>query len=221
MNPTPVHVLSAVEAARRIYNTTSPTAEQVGRVVQKIEQGRLARSAKGGPTTTAESVAEYLTRKETAQARQHRGQAGLSGKLPPPASLSHLYDPLQPLYKGLLRDYFLAVVLRRKIGHRSKAFHSSVIATQCLLLVGLVGLIWFATDRAVKGRFVPPEERAVKAWLDQHFEKVQLQSVELTSREPMRVRARYSYFVNDRKINSEQQFALEGGQVTRIVGGED
>ena len=176
------------------------------------EAGRLARSARGGPTTTAESVAEYLARKESAHSRQHRTVAGQ----PQPSPTSrHAYDPLPPLYKGLLRDYFLAVVLRRKMSHRSDAFHRSVFVTQCFLLAGIVALFWLAGDRAVRSRLIPPERQTVQSWLDARYEKVDLKSVEVLSREPLRVHARYIYYVNGRKIESQQEFTLDG---KRVVG---
>jgi hypothetical protein len=217
MQTTQVHVLSAVEAARRIYNTPSPTAEQVGRVVQKIADGRLKRSPRGGPTTTAESVAEYLARKETAHANQHRGSGGLPGRQLPPAALAHVYDPLQPLVKGLLRDYFLAVVLRRKVNNRSGLFHGAVIATQAMLLVLMIASIWFVTDRAVRSQNASPEKRAVQAWLVQKYENADLKSIEVISRQPLRVKARFNYYVNGRKIESLQFLTLDGDRVIGIA----
>lgn len=211
MSTTQLHALSAVEAARRVYNTPSPTAEQVGRIVQKIEAGTLARGPRGGISTTAEAVANYMARKEAAQSRIHRGVDGHKEVV----KFQRADDPLPTLYKGLLKDYFLAVVLRRKVSNRSGLFHGTVIATQCLLLVGMVALIWLATDLAIQGGLPSTEERAVQTWLDERYQRVEVQSVKVISRAPLRVFARYSYFTNSRRIESQRYFTLEGERVVQ------
>jgi hypothetical protein len=158
-----------------------------------------------------------LARKETAHSRQQRGTSGRPEPLP---AARQAYESLQPLYKDLLRDYFLAVVLRRKVTHRSVSFHRTVYGTQCVMLASIVVLFWIVGDRAVRSRLVRPEQQTVQAWLDGRYENVKLKGVEILSREPTCVRARFHYYVNGRKIESQQLLTLDGDRVVSLGGDE-
>src|SRR5688572_26359562 len=100
MIPTQERVLTAREAARVIYQTDDPTADQINKVRASIARGHLPASSKGHWTTTQEALAEYLAR--TTAARHYR-----------PAGAQRATGELRGYYRRLLKDYFLAVTLRR------------------------------------------------------------------------------------------------------------
>lgn len=206
----PDKVITAVDAARRIYNTTAPSAEQVGRVVQKLAAGSLKRSDNGGPTTTIASVAEYLARREEArsqapgrrnandlQAAAHRGVAG-------------------NVYRGLLKDYFLAVVLRRRAAHRSGGFQQAVLATQFLLLIVCSCLLYVGATRAWQFGHLPPDHAAIHSWLKTKFDESRVKTIRPDPHRPGAYRTQYSYQVNGRIIQSEASITVRGGQVTGV-----
>lgn len=211
MSDSPSRILSAVEAARRIYDTPQPSEEQVGRVVEKIRSGVLKRSERGGWTTTIGAVADYLARNETAKAATRHHQDHRHEPSPQPSS-----EPVSDLYQSLLKDYFLAVLLRRKASHRSTAFQQVVIASQLVILgLSLFTIVMFTTY-ALKKPLVPPQHRIVEAWLDQHFEDVDLQRVQAVDDAKNIFSADFSYRVNKRRIDSHLKFTLRGDLVVDV-----
>lgn len=217
MNEQHAHLLTAVQAARRIYQTSQPTAEQVGRVVQKIESGVLPRGPKGGATTTVEAVAEYLARRETARASAHvqqRGEQRLRRR-------RQVQVPIAHLYRELLADYFLAVLLRRRTKDRSSAFRWAVVATQVLLLVtALYAFVAVAAPR-FRQRIIPPHDLAAQSWLEGHYQDVEVKSVRVLSRSHATVvQAAFSYRVNNRRIHSTLMLTLDGNKVVSVDSGD-
>ena len=211
MTTTTSQVISAVEAARRIYNTRQPTAQQVGRVVERIESGALARSPRGGMTTTTDAVAVFMARRETARTGAHLREPGGDAAKPP--AIRHA-EAFTPFYRGVLKDYFLAVVLRRKVAHRSPIFHRLVMASQAILILGILGLMVSVTARTLQKRLLPAEQRAAQAWLQGKYadcEIVQLQTLPTAG-----VRARFRYKVNGRVIQSELHFNIRDGKVVGL-----
>jgi hypothetical protein len=208
------HVLNAVQAARRIYQTAQPTAEQVGRVVQKIESGVLPRGPKGGATTTVEAVAEYLARRETARASAH--MEGRSRK--PSSSPKRAQIAVRHLYRELLTDYFFAVLMRRRTKDRSYLFRWSVAGTQAILLA--LALYAFAAVAAARfrQRVIPPQELAAQTWLASHFADVEVKSIKIAS--PSTVEATFSYRVNNRRIHSSLLLTLKGSDVVNVDSGD-
>lgn len=209
-------VLNAVQAARRIYQTSQPTAEQVGRVVQKIESGVLPRGPKGGATTTVEAVAEYLARRETARASAHvqqRGQPRLHrGR--------QAQGPIAHLYRELLTDYFLAVLLRRRTKDRSATFRWAVVATQALLLTAaLYAFVAVAAPR-FRQRVIPPQQLAAQSWLEGHYQDVEVKSIRVLTKSPATVQAAFSYRVNNRRIHSSLMLTLDGNKVVNVDSGD-
>ncbi|MDX1947274.1 MAG: hypothetical protein SFU86_17870 [Pirellulaceae bacterium] len=202
--------ISAVEAARRIYNTPQPTTEQVGRTVEKIEAGTLPRGPRGGMTTTAEAFAEYMARREAARTGAHLRTPGAAGE---PVPVKHAAK-FNPFYRGVLKDYFLAVVLRRDMAHRSPVFQRLVLAGQAVLLVAIISLMITGAATAMRVRALPPEQQAVQTWLAGKYEGCEVTS--LRTQPDSRVLARFRYQVNGRVIQSELLLRVQAGQVLSI-----
>lgn len=210
-------VLNAIEAARRIYQTTHPSAAQVGKVVQKIEAGLLHRGPHGGATTTVEAVGEYLARRETSRATAHLEERS---RLKGSSATRLVQGPVVYLYRELLKDYFLAVLMRRRTSAHSSAFRWSVVGTQVLILVLAVFVLGTMTTRGLHRRVVPPEEKTVQAWLTQHFNDAEVKSIEILDDPPSTVRAAFSYRVNNRPIQSTLVVTLHGTQVVNVESGD-
>ena len=208
MNSSPSHIVTAVEAARRIYNTPSPTSEQVGRVVEKIHSGTLKRSPKGGPTTTVESIAEYMARREAG-----RGASGVR-------KATQTRGRLNGFYNELLSDYFFAILMRRRASHRTVAFHRSVMATQAALLVSLIVLMGTVSARTVRSLVLPSDHRAARAWLEEHYPNSEVREIKSLSNPPSSVLVKFRYQVNDRQIHSELTLTLSGSRVTGVNSGD-
>ena len=94
-SPTEEQVLGPVEAARLIFNTTEPTAEQIVKVRGEIKRGTLHRSQQGGLTTTTEAVAAYFASRAAADLVANQRVGG-----------GRVRDPQQRLGETHQRDAF-------------------------------------------------------------------------------------------------------------------
>lgn len=203
------HVLSVHDAACAIYGTEHPSEQQLSYVRQLLHSGVLQPSRRGRWTTTAESVAEYLTRESlrhaqrtpsadsvaedaaaegawrAAQRALHRG---------PQQRAPRMSAEARELYGQWLRDYFLAVVLRRKAVGRSEAFQRAVIVGQ----VVFVALVLSACLAAVRAALAPPPpgQEAVQRWLAEHTEAYRIETwfpAEPGTEGGLQVRVQYRY----------------------------
>jgi hypothetical protein len=204
--------ISVVEAARRIYNTAQPTLDQVGRTAKKIEEGTLARGPRGGMTTTADAVAEYMARREAARTNAHLRQpdADAVGTMAVKHSAA-----FSPFYRHVLKDYFLAVVLRRKVANRSPVFHRLVLAGQVVLLAAMLGLFVTGAVATLRTGLLPEDHRAVQAWLQTKYTEVDVDRFQTLPDSTVRVHFRYK--TNRRVIHSEGVFKVAGGRVSRVI----
>lgn len=197
-------VLSAREAARIIYNAANPTDEQTNKVRAKIARGLLP-GAKGHWTTTSGGVADYLAAKVGAPAAR-RKSAGHAARRPADQKR------LSTFYRDLLKDYFLAMALRRRSG-RTKTFDRAVLAGQIgTLVLGIAVLV--AGYRAGLGLRVSAEQVAVVAWLDANVESYKI--IEwfppLPHDDGVLVRVRYKYFENRKPIDTDRRFLVRPGR---------
>lgn len=222
-------LLSDVEAACAIYGTQHPTEQQIGQVRLRISRGVLDRSDNGGWTTTSRAVADFLAkaavhhrnratspaaaageaveheRRAALAARRVRDEAGLDG-----------------FYRDLLRDYFLAVVLRRKTKRSSATFGRAVSIGQIAVLLLPIWLVYFGY-RTVVALTAPPEHAAVLAWLEENaaahkvaewFSPVDYE--EGTGR-LIRVRYKYTGEGSPKAILTDRLFVVADGRVVNVV----
>jgi len=200
-------VLSAREAARIIYNAPHPTDEQTNKVRAKIARGLLPASAKGHWTTTSGGVADYLAANV---GRPPDPQAKSTGR---GAQRPEADKNLSKFYRDLLKDYFLAVTLRRRSGGHTRTFDRAVLAGQIgTLLLGfaLLGLGYRAGLRAAHSA----EQVAVLSWLDGNVQSYKI--VEwfppVAFQDGAIIRVRYKYFENRKPIETDRRFLVRPGQ---------
>lgn len=226
-------VLSIVDAARVIYRTRSPSDKQVHRVYEQMKIGTLKVRDYGGPplkwTTTEEALAEFLAANqvERAKAQQaiqdaiRRSREGADEKpIARTTDDANEMEKLRDVYRHIWRDYFLAVMLRRRVQHRSKTFHRAVVGGQMLLLVVLVGT--FIGGVRLTFRPTPPEHKAVERWLADNTDEYKVtrwHPIEpAVNGEGAVVRVEYRYFKDSRRaIYTDRIFRVIADDVTELT----
>lgn len=236
--------LSIVEAARLLYRTDAPSNQQVGRVFERMKAGAIRvndrQSAPRDWTTTEQALADYVAAE---MVKRHGGGAvavantsvttkATSAIVPgkqtvrrSPASRAPSAQDAQHLrqvYHSIWRDAFLAVLLRRRIAHRSATFHRWVLVAQTLLLIALVstgvGLTRFTMERT------PPEHNAIETWIaaNTDFYEVQrfLPSEPSADGSGVVVEVEYRYTKDSRRvITTRRTLLVVGNDVSEL--GED
>lgn len=204
MSNTRSRVLSPMDAARIIYGTNPPSAEQVDKVRYKLARGVLKKSAEGGWTTTPEAVADYLS--------QCSSKGMLSTRAP-------THRRMFKVYQEILREYCLALVARRSISRRSRTFQVAVVLGQvaCLLILSLACLPALRHGT----RQIPEEHAIVTRWISDHegqFQVVKWFPVSSGDEVNVRhVRVQYRYAVNPNKqVTTDRLFVIRGTQVTSV-----
>lgn len=198
-------VLTAQRAAALLYNTQTPTMEQVAKVQAKIARGMLVRSNRGGWTTTPGAIAQYLADKSSKEAAR-------SGRK---ATAIRRGATMPGFYRELVKDYLLAMMMRRTLRKRSAVFLYAVSAMQvALVLTPLVVTIttWRSVDAA---RSISTERAAVERWLANKYYEHQVQTLTETSDGTTHVKFWYRQ-KDSKRIESDRVFTIESGQVTNV-----
>lgn len=200
MIPASERTLTADQAARIIYNTQCPTPEQVGQVRLRIIKGHLTPSLGSHSTTTAQAVAVFMARAAVSGKTRHRPDE----------------QQLTGFYRELFQDYVLAVVSRRKIGHRSNVFHRAVLAGQIAALFLLALISWIVVQRMNHPEL--PERAAVKHWVQKQFGSVTyhqwFDAVDSGDTGGTTIRVQFSYrSPSKRFIRTERTFLVRGDDV--------
>jgi hypothetical protein len=222
--------VSIVEAARLIYRTPSPSERQIRRVYERMKAGLLAvRDCDGEPsgwTTTEQALAEYLAKSMV------RRKPSPTGPLPGRAEKrrsdrrwrkeAREARRLRDVYRGMWRDYFLAVLLRRRAAHRSAAFRRAVIVGQAAIL----GALLAACVATVRFTLAPaiPEHAAIERWIDANTDRHQITrwhpAVPAPDRRGVLVEVEYRYASGSpRAIHTRRIFRVVGSQVSEEPGG--
>ena len=116
-------------------------------------------AAAAGATTTASRVSKSVaTAHRQAQPLPH-GRTGKGHAAQQRAGADH---DMRGVYRGIWRDYFLAVMLRKRVAHRSENFHRAVLGGQVGILLTIVLLV--LTVRHSFKR-TPAERIAIKQYL--------------------------------------------------------
>jgi hypothetical protein len=189
----------------------------------KLARGHLKSSEKGRWTTTSQSVADYLAAKVAQKGKPaHPRSSSKSGDGAPPAPRREQGSgKLGGYYKQLLKDYFLAVALRRRMGHRSRTFSRMVLAGQVACLAAMV-LAAFPAVRAALSVTTTPEQAAVETWLAENVGDYKI--LQWFPPQPgeggLVVRARYRYLDQRKPIHTERSFLVQEGRVTGQIFSE-
>jgi hypothetical protein len=191
--------LTPEQAAKIVYNTAAPDRGQVERIRSKIQDGSIRRSARGGITTTPRAIADYLAKK-TAGANPRKSQRAAEG--------------MPNLYRELLKDYFLAVLLRRKVERRSNVFAGLVIAMQlAIITLPILSFVWVYRT-SIAGALKSPERIAVERWLEANTDEYGIESMTGT---PASARVKYWYQnKGSKRITTDRIFTIAGESVTSV-----
>lgn len=119
-------------------------------------------------------------------------------------------------YRELLKDYFLAVVMRRRFAHHSQAFQRAVVGSQAALLVAVTALVCWVSATAVRSRLVPPEHRAVQSWIADKHADAKIHEICKLERPPGCYRVNFQYGSGGRLIQSSLIFTVDGPNVVDV-----
>jgi len=217
-----------IEAARTLYRTRAPSDKQVFRVIQLMKSGAIPTKHQGKTplkwTTTEAALADYMARRQLkrSDARRKSGAKPVGECQENSATTRHHEDAanLEHVYRNIWRDYFLAVMLRRRMTHRSAGFRRAVVAGQCAVLMAvLVGVFGSVQSLAYR---TPAERQAVIHWIEAHTDAFSVKSWQPTQLHPegpgMIVEVKYRYQKESRRwIHTDRTFHVIGGHVTELV----
>ncbi len=221
--------LSIVEVARLFYHTASPSDEQIQRVYKRMKSGAIPVHDYGREpiewTTTEEAFAEFLA----AQMLKPRGaskrilprdeRAPRASASAPSAHRAHEAKRFRSVYYSMSREYFLAVLLRRRMAHRSAAFRRAGLAGQIAMLAAIVGMTVASLRVALRPKL--PEQVAIEGWIDQHTDRHQIvrwyPTEPDTDRDGVIVEVEYRYSKDSpRMITTRRGFRVVGDEVQEI-----
>lgn len=207
-----IRKLNPREASKLIHATDRPSEGQIQWVERLLKLGAIkgtrSSSAKSQWTTTTGAIAQYMAEASLPNAAgPNRGPARRGGA------------ELNAIYRDVLKDYFLAVVFRRKQRRASKLFRRAVVAGQMLTLLMLAAVTVFSVLPLLAGP--APEHTAIEAWIQQNagrFTIIQWHPAEPSADgRGVRVRVRYRYTTAHGKlVTSERLFLVRGGRVVGV-----
>lgn len=207
--------ISIVEAARVIYHTREPDEKQLRSVYQRMKAGVLpVRDYGNAPlewTTTEQDLADFLAKQLT---RQEQGRLPIQS-----ARQARESRQVRAVYQSMWRDYFLAVLLRRRMRHRSSKFHRAVVVGQVVLFVTLLAVtlstirIWTAGP--------PAEQVAIERWISENTDRHQIVRWHPTTDAPdgrgVMVEVEYRYAKDSpRTIQTRRFFQVENDQAREV-----
>jgi hypothetical protein len=205
-------LLTPKDAARRIFNTSAPTDQEIGAVIQEMKSGALQRSAPEAWTTTLEAVADYLAKQDQKKNRSQR-----RGSVPAGAAPASVSDPnISKFYNGLVKDYFLAVVMQRGMREHSRSFQQAVIATQALLLACGLSVLVYSAFLFLQEPFVPAEHQAIQKWLAGRYSTVKISEIQPVANQPQAFLAKFKYQESGRVIESKLKLVVQNGAVATV-----
>jgi hypothetical protein len=210
--------LTIEQAAQLIYQVDQPSPQQVGAVADLIKRGVLEGTRKGHWATTTDAVARYLA---TATLNKKSGEH--QKRQPGQSNRADMESrTLRPVYRDLLKDYFMAVIRQRDARRRSKSFQNAVLGGQILavvLIITTMVLVW----RSATGVITPPELTAVERWLEQNTKRYTIQ--QWFPPEPSaggaKIRVKYEYLsAASRRVQTDREFLVQDGNVVKVLGSE-
>lgn len=218
------------EAAEIVFGTHKPTNEQLRLVYARMRSGALRlndpESTPGRWTTNEQALAEFLAANQLGRGAKSR----VGGGEPAVAAAKALQAQRNPrqqaevefksVYRDLWRDYFMAVMLRRRTAHRSRSFQHAVVAGQTMLLLAMVALLW-STVVSLKV-VLPTEHRAIAQHLAQEhaWHQIDRWHEPLSDADgigqKIRVQYRYRSADSNRVVHTDRIFQVIGTQVEEL-----
>ena len=179
-----------------------------------VAAARTAAAPRHGTTTTASRVSRPVAAPKPASRRVPHGRTGKSH-----AALLHAdADDMRGVYRGIWRDYFLAVMLRKRIERRSVSFHRAVLAGQVVVLLTIVGLVLGVRHSFAR---TPAERIAITRFLAAHTDTFHIErwhpSQAAKSGEGLLVEVEYRYTrESTRAIHTRRTFCVVGDDVSEV-----
>lgn len=224
--------LSIADAARLLYRTDAPSDQQIGRVYERMKAGAIrVHDTSAAPrhwTTTEKALADYvaveMVKRQDAvnpvAVAKPRGEP-LASRTRGAAQSDRARDAktLKDAYHNIWRDAFLAVLLRRRMAHRSARFHHGVVVCQIALLIGLIGIALGAIRLTM--RPIAPEHMAIERWIEQATDTYSVTRWHPTQTaadgQGVTVEVEYRYTKQSRKpINTRRTFRVIGDSVSEM-----
>jgi hypothetical protein len=222
--------VSLVQATRTLYGTRAPSNDQLTRVFRLMKSGVLpARDGGVDPlkwATTELALAELLAHWQVRRAHVRKDRESTFAEEedgPTPASRQQdASAQLDRVYRNLWRDYFLAMMLRRRLTDHSVAFRRAVLAGQICLLLAFVGALVGGVRQVNSLTSVPVEHQAVERWIGQHTDEFAIQRWVDTQPNPggdgMIVSVQYRYRKDSQRwIHTQREFNVIGDSATEVV----
>lgn len=231
MTHTRGRLLTPLDVAEIWFGTRSPSAEQLRKVLARMQSGALSLNNPEAPparwTTTEEALAKFLASRRASKDALGRSvaQGGPSSHaratqaMADAHRLHHKNAMLRGAYRGVWREYFLAVMVRRRVPHASRAFERAVVGGQ-LLAVAIIGIM-VAGALGAWSPARPREERLIADHLAvQHgWHQVAHWHPPLTDEQGRRlVRVEYRYRDGDsgRVIHTDRSFLVGTDGVAEV-----
>lgn len=252
--------ISAEEAAKLIFGTASPSLTQIGGVRELMRRGELRQSARRQFTTTREAVAEYLANRELRKAHRskQRGEEAPADDDAPakptkraaaaPQATTRSARPtrspradgdrhLSSMYREMLHEYFLSVVIYGRARDRSADYQRRVLIGRCVVLVALVAFIgWQFSTMWASDSGVPswaeagalrvqqdhsPEKQVIQQFLLKYRKSAVLMDILPAATRPggKAVRARYRHELTDKRTGEistqydDRVFVIQKGEI--------
>jgi len=223
--------LSVSGAAGLIYATDRPSPSQVQRVAEKLQCGHLRgnRAVRGtGWTTTTGDVAEYLADR----ALRHQLVPGANGASviveqeswwavdsQRQRSKGEVDSQLRQVYAEVFKEYFLAVIFRRRTRQASRWFRRAVLAGQ----IGFLLLLAVACTTSVRFFFpeTSPQHAVIEQWIGQQTGQFTITQWHDAGPDPrgegtaIHVQYRYSS-PRGKAIETDRRFVIDGDGVVRV-----
>jgi len=160
MNKPADRAISLSQAARTLFGTNVPSDEQIYYLIRHIKSGSLA-GRDGGSSltkwaTTEAALAEFMASERVEKRRDIQSR--------PPHDREES-AALRTIYRGVWRDYFLSLMLSRRMANRGAAFRRAVLAGQVILLIIIAGVALGAARQITRQATVSPEHLAVEEWI--------------------------------------------------------
>lgn len=170
----------------------------------------------GATTTASRANKSVATAHRQARPLPHGRTGGHAALLRADAGADH---DMRGVYRGIWRDYFLAVMLRKRIAHRSVNFHRAVLAGQVGILLTIVGLV--LTVRHSFAR-TPPERIAIKHYIAGQTDTFHIErwhpSQPDSSGDGLLVEVEYCYKKEStRAIHTRRTFRVVGDAVSEVA----
>lgn len=228
--------ISVLEAARTLYRSTTPSDEQILRVCRLMRTGALRSKERAGSpldwTTTPSALADFLAlsavQRSEAAARTalalsedvaNPSEAGLQTEMATGTAANN-WGELSDVYREIWRDYFLVMLLRRRIVRRGAKFQRAVVTGQAILLIAMVSVLVTALF-GMRALRAPAGNKAILRQIDASTDDYSVTrwhpAVPHPAGEGELIRVEYRYRKDsNRWIHTQRTFHVTGNGVVEV-----